>query len=83
MIKFIKWFFSESKKPIMCENVDIYERLIDLEQKYNSLLFDVARLEEENIETTNCLYEINNSIDGIDARIDILTTEKWIDKNKD
>ena len=83
MIKFIKWFFSESKKPIMCENVDIYERLIDLEQKYNSLLFDVARLEEENIETTNCLYEINNSIDGLDARIDILTTEKWIDKNKD
>ena len=67
----------------MCENIDIYERLIDLEQKYNSLLFDVARLEEENIETTNCLYEINNSIDGLDARIDILTTEKWIDKNKD
>ena len=83
MIKFIKWFFSESKKPIMCENIDIYERLIDLEQKYNSLLFDVAKLEEENIETTNCLYEINNSIDGLDARIDILTTEKWIDKNKD
>ena len=83
MIKFIKWFFSESKKPIMCENVDIYERLIDLEQKYNSLLFDVAKLEEENIETTNCLYEINNSIDALDTRIDILTTEKWIDKNKD
>ena len=67
----------------MCENIDIYERLIDLEQKYNSLLFDVARLEEENIETTNCLYEINNSIDALDTRIDILTTEKWIDKNKD
>ena len=35
----------------------------------------------ENIETTNTLYELMNSIDAVDARIDILTSEKW--KNKD
>jgi hypothetical protein len=27
------------------------------------------------------LYELGNSIDAVDSRIDILTAEKWIDKN--
>lgn len=43
-----------------------------LEEKYQALLMDVKRLEEENIETTNTLYEIMNSVDAVDARIDIL-----------
>jgi hypothetical protein len=33
-------------------------------------------LEEENIETTNCLYELGNSINAVDNRIDILYGEK-------
>jgi hypothetical protein len=48
---------------------EVYERLADLEEKYNALLLDVKRLEEENIETTNELYRLENSLD---ARIDIL-----------
>ena len=36
---------------------------------------------DENIETSNTLYEIMNSIDAVDVRIDILTGEKWINKN--
>jgi hypothetical protein len=51
---------------------DVYKRLSDLEEKYQGLLLDVKRLEEENIETTNVLYEIMNSTEAIDRRIDIV-----------
>ena len=32
----------------------------------------MVKLEEENVETTNTLYEIMHSVDAVDARIDIL-----------
>jgi hypothetical protein len=53
-----------------------------LEEKYQCLLQDVKRLEEENIETTNVLYEVMNNIDAVDTRIDIITAERFI-KDKD
>jgi septal ring factor EnvC (AmiA/AmiB activator) len=81
MIKWIKWFFSDTKKPII-EEIDVYSKLAELEEKYSALLLDVKRLEEENIETTNTLYEIMNSIDAVDARIDIITAEKFL-RDKD
>lgn len=80
--KFIKWFISPTKKPIV-EDVDVYSKLIQLEEKYNCLLLDVKRLEDENIETTNVLYQVMNSVDAIDARIDILTIENWNSRNDD
>lgn len=64
MIGFIKWFFSPSKKPII-EHVDVYRKLEELEDR-------IKVLEEENVETTNALYETTNSLE---ARIDILTLE--------
>ena len=51
---------------------DVYDRLVKLEEKYNALLLDVKHLEEENIETTNVLYELMENIRAIDARIDIV-----------
>jgi regulator of replication initiation timing len=69
MIKFIKWIFSPSEKHIFEGYVDFYSKLIELEEKYNGLLLDVKRLEEENVELTNELYRLENSLD---ARIDIL-----------
>lgn len=71
--KFIQWFISPSKKPIT-ETNDVYSKLIELEER-------IITLEQENIETSNCLYELMNAIDAVDARIDILTLENW--KNKD
>jgi hypothetical protein len=47
-------------------------RVKTLEDKYSGALQDIKRLEEENIETSNCLYEIMNSVDAVDARIDIV-----------
>lgn len=89
MIKrFVDWFFSDtddlkSRYRITCydANEDEYS-LIELLQ---SLTHHVQRLEdriqvleEENVSTTNELYRLENSLD---ARIDILTGEKWIVNN--
>ena len=66
MIKrFIDWFFAPSVKPEFDDYFlidDLYNRVSELEQK-------VKALEEENTETTNELYRMENSLD---ARIDIL-----------
>lgn len=51
---------------------EIYQRLAELEQR-------VRVLEEENIETTNTLYQIMNSVDAVDRRIDILAERCRID----
>ena len=65
MKKFIEWFFSPSIEPIL-EIDDVYSKLIELENR-------IIKLEEENVETTNELYRMENSLD---ARIDILA-EKY------
>jgi predicted nucleic acid-binding Zn-ribbon protein len=65
MIKFIEWFFSSSTKPDFEDYLlidDLYNRVAELEEK-------IVKLQEENIETTNELYRLENSLD---ARIDIL-----------
>lgn len=74
---FKKWESLDDDVPIE----QLFKKLEVLEEKYNSLLLDVKRLEQENIETTNSLYELGNSIDAVDSRIDILTAENWIKKN--
>jgi peptidoglycan hydrolase CwlO-like protein len=66
--KFIGWFFSPSSKPIV-EDIDAYSKLIELEDRIESL-------ETENIELTNELYRMENSLD---ARIDILAERCRID----
>lgn len=42
--------------------LDLNERVKTLEEKYDGVLIDIKRLEQENIELTNSLYEIENSI---------------------
>jgi hypothetical protein len=71
--KFIDWFIAPSTKSIV-EDVDVYLKLVELQER-------IEALEAENIETTNTLYELMNSIEAVDARIDILTLEKWKEKD--
>lgn len=71
--KFVSWFLAPTHKPIV-ETHDVYTKLIELQER-------IEFLESENIETSNCLYELMNSIDAVDARIDILTAEKWMNKD--
>jgi hypothetical protein len=66
MKKFIEWFFSPSTESIV-EDIDVYSKLIELEDR-------VIKLEEENVELTNELYRMENSLD---ARIDILASEPY------
>ena len=67
--RFIKWFISPSQKPIV-EDVDLYAKIVELENR-------IADLECENVETSNCLYELSNHIEAVDARIDILSVEAF------
>jgi septal ring factor EnvC (AmiA/AmiB activator) len=68
---FIKWFLTPSSKPIV-EDVDLYAKIVELEER-------ISKLEDENIETSNCLYELGNSIEAVDARIDIVTIEEFVE----
>jgi hypothetical protein len=58
----VNWFQKKWGKLDEVPMDDVYKRLIELEMK-------VQKLEEENVETTNELYRLENSLD---ARIDIL-----------
>ncbi len=62
MIKILNWLFSSSEKTIVKDHIDLYTKIIELESR-------IELLEEENVETTNELYRMENSLD---ARIDIL-----------
>ena len=64
MKNFIRWLFEPTKKPIV-EEIDLYAKISELELR-------IEKLEEENVETTNILYELGNSINAVDARIDII-----------
>lgn len=55
---------------------ELQKRIEVLEEKYSASLEDIKRLEEENIETSNVLYELQNSIQAVDHRIDILYGDK-------
>ena len=54
-----KWGFPEVPTDVLFKKIEELERRI-------------VKLEEENVETTNVLYEIMHSVDAVDARIDIL-----------
>jgi uncharacterized small protein (DUF1192 family) len=68
MIKLIKKFFASSVQPICEEHTDLYGVIADLQKR-------IEILENENVETTNLLYELGNSIDAVDERINILSCE--------
>lgn len=55
-----KWGLDD---PLLVD--EMYKRIVELEK-------EIILLKEENIETTNVLYELVNSINALDSRIDIL-----------
>jgi hypothetical protein len=58
------WFQKKWGYPEVPTDV-LFKKIEELEQR-------IVKLEEENVETTNVLYEIMHSVDAVDARIDIL-----------
>lgn len=66
---------NQNASPSLYQMIEeLEERMNVLEEKYKGALEDIIRLEGENVETTNTLYEIMHDIDAVDARIDILYT---------
>jgi chromosome segregation ATPase len=51
-------------RPYLVSSSDtsLFGKIVELEEKYNALLLDIKRLEEENIELTNALYEVENRL---------------------
>ena len=54
-MKFLDWIFAPTEKEMMCEEVDLYSVLLDMQHR-------IEALESENIELTNALYEFENRI---------------------
>ena len=67
------WFQKKWGTPKVPVDI-LLDRVEELEQR-------LIKLEEENIETTNVLYEIINSTEAIDARIDIVAEHCGIAKD--
>ena len=72
---------SDEYKTITDLVEELQEKNKILEEKYQSLLLDVKHLEEENIENSNLIYQLMNSIDAVDRRIDIIADEFRIAKD--
>ena len=63
------------------EVVRLEERITVLEEKYKGALIDIKHLEEENISTSNVLYELENrlqsQIDNIHPVTYNLNSKNW------
>ena len=71
---------NQTATPNLYEMIQgLEERINVLEEKYQGALEDIKHLEEENIETTNVLYELMENIRAVDARIDIVADD-WGDQ---
>lgn len=56
MFKLLRRFFAPSVESI-CEEYDIYSIILDMQER-------IEKLEMENIEMTNSLYEIENRLES-------------------
>jgi hypothetical protein len=63
------WFQKKWGTPEVPTDI-LFRKIEELEQR-------IIKLEEENVETTNTLYEIMHSVDAVDARIDIVAENRW------
>jgi hypothetical protein len=69
----ISKYGKENYQPNLYELIgNLEEKIKVLEGQYFGALEDIKRLEDDNIEINNNIYEIMNSVDAVDNRIDIL-----------
>ena len=63
------------------QKVSLMDLISQLEDKIYKMQKEIDFLKEENIENSNLILELMHSADALDVRIDIVTAEKFIDKN--
>ena len=73
MIKVLRDFFAPTIKDFMGQSYNLYDVITELQDK-------IERLEYENMETTNCLYEIENRLQ---SEIDRLREEIYSYRKQD
>ena len=73
LFSFMKGYYMEDKDTSVL--AELSEKINHIEERLNGMLLDIKRLEEENIETSNCFYELSNSIEAVDRRIDIVADD--------
>jgi predicted RNase H-like nuclease (RuvC/YqgF family) len=73
---FQKKWGTKTKEEIPMD--DVYDRLSDLEVLVKDLELRIEELQRENVETTNELYRVENSLD---SRIDILAERFWSEQD--
>jgi hypothetical protein len=60
--------------------INLNDRVKTLEEKYSGALVDIKRLEEENVELANSLYEVENTLQ---AQIDSIHPVVYNIENKE
>lgn len=64
------------KEPNLYQMIENLQGQIgNIENRIDSIMNDLETLKEENVETTNTLYEIQNNIEAVDRRIDIMAED--------
>lgn len=76
-----RFLSSYNVDSITGEQVNLLHMIYRLEDKIYEMQQEINFLKEENIENTNLIYELTENIRALDARIDIVTAEKFIQNN--
>ena len=69
-------YSNASKEPNLHQMImELQKQIESLESRMDSIMNDLETLKEENVKTTNTLYELQNSIEAVDRRIDIVAED--------
>lgn len=60
------------------EQFSIMDMLTEMNSRVQKMQQEIHFLKEENIENSNLIYELMNSIEALDTRIDIVTAEEFL-----
>ena len=74
-----KWI--KPKPKIICQDENYFspgDKIVELEERIRLLEDQVRELQQENVQTTNSIYEVANSLE---SRIDILVNTLQDTKN--
>ncbi len=82
LVIFLSNLFSTKSYETSEQYPSLGQLLKQLTLYVKSLQDKIEKLEEENVETTNTLYELMHTIDALDARIDIVAAHNETQKNQ-
>lgn len=69
-------YSNASKEPNLHQMImGLQSQIENLENRMDSIMNIVETLKDENVETTNTLYELQTSIEAVDRRIDIVAED--------